>query len=487
MLVEATSKPAFPTLEEPPGGTQRRVARLLLGALQGFTAAARAYCVTPGSKTEPAMITTSMWLWIAPALLLARPIRNNADDDNNQFATAGIVKGRFLQAERGCWVVLLVDYLKQRRQREEEEAGPLREDDHTTRKYNDAVAAVENDSVPKAVQTLLGSKVIQATEAIAEQVDGLAAVPPPEVELELIDAEVRLGLDLRATAIKPKEGHIRRASWAVGERRKAAPGPSGWRNSYIRRIAQESKDGILQSRLWSELWARGKIHREVARLWGAQIITPIMAAEAVGPGPSITEEPMDKLRPIALEEALVKFAEGAQLEACIDRILQVLEPSHLGTGTPDGPLLRVDVLRLWASGAVHRAKVAAQYPPGERKGKPAAQVRDEWMQEHWGKTDAQRKNGSSDHPSSVCPPAGTDWVQLLELIWSTDLKNAYGNVYRSAQLRGTRHLTPWLSAFLANKWVNRSNTQWQRVVVPGKTPPGGPTKPQEGEGKDPGS
>ena len=34
MLVEATSKPALPTLEEPPGGTQRRVARLLLTALQ---------------------------------------------------------------------------------------------------------------------------------------------------------------------------------------------------------------------------------------------------------------------------------------------------------------------------------------------------------------------------------------------------------------------------------------------------------------------
>ena len=168
-----------------------------------------------------------------------------------------------------------------------------------------------------------------------------------------------------------------------------------------------------------------------------------MAAEAIGPGPSITEELLDKLRPIAFEEALVKFAEGAQLEACIDRILKVLEPSHLATGTPDGPLLCVDVLRLWASGAVHRAKAAAQYPPGERKGKPAAQVRDEWMREHWGKTDAQLRDGSSDHPPSVCPPAGTEWVQLLELIWSTDLKNAYGNVYRSAQLRGTRHLTPW--------------------------------------------
>ena len=94
------------------------------------------------------------------------------------------------------------------------------------------------------------------------------------------------------------------------------------------------------------------------------------------------------------------------------------------------------------------------------------------MQEHWGKTDKQIADGTPDRPlPSKCPPAGTEWVQLLELIWSTDLKNAYGNVYRSAQLRGTRHLTPWLSAFLANKWVNRSNTQWQRVHLPDKQYP----------------
>ena len=106
-----------------------------------------------------------MWLWISPALLLSKPIRN--------------VKERFIQAERGFWVVLLVEYLKLRKQREETEAGPLKQDDHTVRKYNNAVTAVENDSVPKAVQTLLGTKVAQATEDIAQQVDGLAAVPPP--------------------------------------------------------------------------------------------------------------------------------------------------------------------------------------------------------------------------------------------------------------------------------------------------------------------
>ena len=52
---------------------------------------------------------------------------------------------------------------------------------------------------------------------------------------------------------------------------------------------------------------------------------------------------------------------------------------------------------------------------------------------------------------SKCPKPDSEWEGLLELIWSTDLKNAYGNVFRSAQLRGTRNLTPWLSAFLANK------------------------------------
>ena len=66
------------------------------------------------------MITKSMWLWIAPALLLAKPIRTSKEKEKEQpFATAGIVKQRLLHAERGAWLVLLVDYLKQRKKREE--------------------------------------------------------------------------------------------------------------------------------------------------------------------------------------------------------------------------------------------------------------------------------------------------------------------------------------------------------------------------------
>ena len=36
----------------------------------------------------------------------------------------------------------------------------------------------------------------------------------------------------------------------------------------FKRISQEGKDGLLQLKLWSELWAKGKIHKEVVRLLG---------------------------------------------------------------------------------------------------------------------------------------------------------------------------------------------------------------------------
>ena len=95
------------------------------------------------------------------------------------------------------------------------------------------MVAVEDGAVPKAVETLLGSKLMDAIEHTAVQVDDLAAIPPPDEEHALIDAEVQLGMEQRPKAAVPREQHVRRASWAVGERRKAARGPSGWRNSYI--------------------------------------------------------------------------------------------------------------------------------------------------------------------------------------------------------------------------------------------------------------
>ena len=54
----------------------------------------------------------------------------------------------------------------------------------------------------------------------------------------------------------------------------------------------------------------------------------------------------------------------------------------------------------------------------------------------------------------------------LEIIFSTDLCNAYGNAFRSAMLRAVTTLAPALAPFLGLKWGSGSNVVWQRLRVP---------------------
>ena len=297
-----------------------------------------------------------------PALLLARPVKDADDiEASKPFSDIKLVKTRLALAETGQHAYLLLQYLKDVDKRRDMQSLPLRRDPELFDKFAKVVRAVERDDVERALGTLLGDSAPQQTEDVAQQVDELAAVRAPAEEYEMVEAEVRMGLELWKKAAIPKEKDVKRTLWAINDRRKAAPGPSGWRNSCIACLGRE-QEGKTALREWSELWAKGRIHPKVVELWGAQIIAPIIAARATEPPQDPWTQCRDKLRPIALEEALVKFAEGAQIGSCIDRILQILEPHHLGTGTPDGPLLCVDVLRMWAKQAAWRALSPVSYP-----------------------------------------------------------------------------------------------------------------------------
>jgi len=128
-----------------------------------------------------------------------------------------------------------------------------------------------------------------------------------------------------------------------------------------------------------------------------------------------------KIRPIALEEALLRFAETVACDAEIDQALATLEPHQLGAGTPDGTVLLVNVLRMWLSADEQPALA------DDGVGSPAADVLD------------------------------------APLYFSSDLRNAYGLVKRSALLRGTRLKAPRLARMLAAKWCDGTNTVYHRI------------------------
>ena len=56
-----------------------------------------------------------------------------------------------------------------------------------------------------------------------------------------------------------------------------------------------------------------------------------------------------KLRPIELAEVLMKLAGSVVIEQHIGKLLEVVEPTNLGLGTPDAAAVIVRVVRGWAS------------------------------------------------------------------------------------------------------------------------------------------
>ena len=105
----------------------------------------------------------------------------------------------------------------------------------------------------------------------------------------------------------------------------------------------------------------------------------------------------------------------------MENILRVLEPLQMGAGTPDGTVLLVQLLRQWVK--------AAEAP-------------------------------DMDQQTTTLEAATLD---ALQVIFSTDLKNAYGNAYRSVMLRAVTDKVPRLAPFLGAKWSTASNRVWPRL------------------------
>jgi hypothetical protein len=143
----------------------------------------------------------------------------------------------------------------------------------------------------------LGDTHAPQTYDTAAEVERLMCASVDEDERQAIREELRA---CRATpdSTSIAARHVKRRLRVVTAKRKAGPGPSGWRNSYIAGMG-ETKGGGAQLRLWSELWARGRIDPTVVPLWNGQVVAPKDC------GPRSDDPSRRNFRPIALEEALL--------------------------------------------------------------------------------------------------------------------------------------------------------------------------------------
>ena len=152
---------------------------------------------------------------------------------------------------------------------------------------------------------------------------------------------------------------------------------------------------------------------------GAGLIEPVGQGVQAPAAPG--DPPRRKLRPIGLSEVLVKLGETVILDDLTPKARRVLEPMQMGAGTPDGVAIAVRVLRGWAD-EMGNAVVHAL---------------------------------SHEQEEQHC---------LSDVIAGTDLENAFGRMYRSADLRAVRTLLPEVLPMLAGRWRNRKVTVWQHVL-----------------------
>ncbi len=196
-------------------------------------------------------------------------------------------------------------------------------------------------------------------------------------------------------------------------RRLAAPGPSGWRSSHLEGFI-DAPGGIEQLRLWGELWSKGRLSDPVIELWTGQIMAPKDCGPKAG-----SDALLRKLRPIALEECLLKFAESSCIDDATTAIRRALVPCQVGSGTADGTVLAIGVLQQWAAAILD----------------------------------------GPDDPTAANP----------DLILGLDLENACGKGLRSAFVCGMNKRVPQLASLLATKWSRGVNAVWQRVRRPGSS------------------
>ena len=97
----------------------------------------------------------------------------------------------------------------------------------------------------------------------------------------------------------------------------------GWRSADIAVISR-SEGGPAVLREWTGTWTRAIVPHSSAKLWTAASFAP----PDCGP---------------------MKLAESCVIEQHIDRLLNRVEPTNLGLGTPDAAALVVRTVRGWAN------------------------------------------------------------------------------------------------------------------------------------------
>ena len=194
----------------------------------------------------------------------------------------------------------------------------------------------------------------QNTQTAAE-VHSLVAVDTDEHEIARIKMQCAAVKQAAAKFTRPPAKLVERMAREVVLA--AEPGPSGWRNADIAADGR-SEGGPAVLREWIGTWTRAMIPHSTAKLWTAATIAPLdCGPKEPEPGQQMPQPCQRKLRPLALAEVLMKLAESCVIEQHIGSLLNGMEPTNLGLGTPDAAAPIVRIVRGWANDMAVAPKV----------------------------------------------------------------------------------------------------------------------------------
>ena len=172
----------------------------------------------------------------------------------------------------------------------------------------------------------------------------------------------------------------------------------------------------------------GDLNSEIASLWNAEILEPVdcgLAPECdVGLAQVVAGR---KVRPISLAEAWIKLADKIAVAFGAKNFRAQIEPVQLGAGYPDGVVAVVRSMRRWATAIEEAAQWCAE-------------------------------NGDM-----ILTPEGQAAAAQAECVLvGADLRNAFGNMYRSGAIGAVERLCPTLARLLASSWA-QGTVLWART------------------------
>ena len=321
VLQQLAGRPALPTMTWLPRAFRKRWASLALDRLsQALDAAHRAAASKKDASLEAAAVHASRLLWCLPGLLLHAEA---ADPDEVEHALAkrhvSAMRRRFAMAEKGDWLTLVIEALQRRHDDEGERLSD--EAQHSVQAQRRkllgrAAAKTRGGCLRTAVQLLTGHGKAGATQQTLDEVWRLTCAPPHETDDAAEQAAKKVARQAKWTRIPRRV--VKQRVFAA--RAAAEPGPSGWRNSHTL-ILLDLPNALPLLAGWCQAWSDGVMPPAVGELWGqAMIVTPWKDEQHSG------------LRPIALQEGLLKLVEGSLRVVLQKELGKALPTSQMGVG-----------------------------------------------------------------------------------------------------------------------------------------------------------